>query len=245
MYETIIEKDKLISLDENSHKYSLLNSNIEFRSVTEFIGDFFEKFDEIKVAKKLTNYGKFKGLTTSEILKDWEKRRNDGTVIHYEIEKYINNFNSRNFTDNEKRVDELNLKSKQAIKFLNDCDIFKNNLIFPEVKIFSETLKLAGTIDLLIYNKPKNIISLVDWKTNEKIKKISYRNGTKEPTLDIGDCSYNKYELQLTMYRYILEKYYDAKVNGLYILHLKENNYNYLNCDYKFEIISRMIKHDK
>ena len=37
-------------------------------------------------------------------------------------------------------------------------------------KPFSETLKLAGTIDLLIYNKPKNIISLVDWKTNEKIK---------------------------------------------------------------------------
>ena len=97
----------------------------------------------------------------------------------------------------------------------------------------------------MIYNKPKNIISLVDWKTNEKIKKISYRNGTKEPTLDIGDCSYNKYELQLTMYRYILEKYYDAKINGLYILHLKENNYNYLNCDYKIEIISKMIKHDK
>ena len=40
MYETIIEKDKLISLDENSHKYSLINSNIEFRSVTEFIGEF-------------------------------------------------------------------------------------------------------------------------------------------------------------------------------------------------------------
>jgi len=36
-----------------------------------------------------------------------------------------------------------------------------------------------------------------------------------------------------------------AKINGLYILHLKEDNYNYLNCDYKFETISRMIKHDK
>ena len=74
MYQTIIEKDKLISLDENSHKYSLINSNIEFRSVTEFIGEFFEKFDEIRVAKKLTNYGKFKGLT-NEILKDRKKKK--------------------------------------------------------------------------------------------------------------------------------------------------------------------------
>ena len=42
----------LISLNEETHTYTLENSDISFSSVTEFIGSFFQPFDENKIALK-------------------------------------------------------------------------------------------------------------------------------------------------------------------------------------------------
>ena len=242
MYKPIINKQSLISLNEKTHTYSLLNSDIQFCSVTEFIGGFFEPFDENKIALKLTKLNKYKGKSCNDILQDWEKRRQRGTLVHKEIEEFINEANTHSEIFTTKNIDNLDLKSQQGVKFLQNCNIYKNNLIFPEVRIFSEQLKLAGTIDLMIYNKPKNEISLIDWKTNQDIKKHGFKNGTKTPTLQIQDCSFNKYQLQLSMYKYILENFYSANIKGLYILHLKETTYNYLNCAFDDNTIQEMIK---
>ncbi len=94
----------------------------------------------------------------------------------------------------------------------------------------------------MIYNKEKNHISLIDWKTNEKIKRKGYTNGIAYPTLDLVDCSFNRYSLQLSMYKYILEEFYSAKVNGLFIIHLMNNQYNILQCDFKQNYIEQMVK---
>ena len=53
MLKKILDKSKLISLEEESHTYTLLNSTIEFKSVTEFIHSFFKPFDEKKLLKNL------------------------------------------------------------------------------------------------------------------------------------------------------------------------------------------------
>ena len=58
----------------------------------------------------------------------------------------------------------------------------------------------SGTIDLLIYNKNKNKISLVDWKTNKQIKtkENAYRHGMKgTPAEKIYDCNFEKYSFLL------------------------------------------------
>ena len=45
-----------ITLELENHKYTLTNdSDIDFLSVTTFIGSFFEPFDEIKVSNHLVN----------------------------------------------------------------------------------------------------------------------------------------------------------------------------------------------
>tara|TARA_B100000427_G_scaffold226150_1_gene189700 strand:- start:99 stop:824 length:726 start_codon:yes stop_codon:yes gene_type:complete len=239
MYEPIIKRQNLISLDEVSHTYTLKNSEIKFNSVTEFIGGFFQPFDEQEVAKKLTQLNKYKGQSINDILNEWEQRRNRGTIVHREIEDFIIERNANGKRDS---LYNLDLKTQQAIKFLNKCNIYKNNLIFPEVRVFSEELRLAGTIDLIIYNKPKNEISIIDWKTNVEIKKRGYRNGTKSATKNIEDCSFNKYELQLSMYRYILENFYKARVAGTYILHLKDEGFQYLKCEFRSKEILSMLQ---
>ena len=152
MYESIISKQKLISLEEETHTYKLKNSNINFVSVTKFISTFFSEFDEYKVATKLTHLEKYKGQNVASILKDWENKRNRGTIVHKEIENFIIELNKDYTNYKTKFVNNLDLKSQQGINFLKSCNIYKNNLIFPEVKVYSEELQLAGTIDLLIYN---------------------------------------------------------------------------------------------
>ena len=175
MIDKVLSKSKLISLDEESHTYSLSDSEIKFQSVTEFIHTFFNPFDEQKIAKKLTETNiKYKGMTVEELIASWNKRRDRGTVVHKEIEEYINS--------NFKIKDELNIDSKsiQGINFLNQKCIKESNILASEVIIFSEKLKLAGTIDLLIYNKKRIIFQLLIGRQIKKSIKILLITQEKE-----------------------------------------------------------------
>ena len=240
MYKSIIETHHKIKLEEESHTYTLSNSNVEFQSVTEFIGVFFQEFDEEKIARKLIQTKKYAQMSIKDILNDWKERRDRGTIIHQQIEHFLL---SKNYNQNTNSLDE---KSKQGICFLKEkCIPNTDNYLFPEIKICSEKLQIAGTIDLLIYNKKNHQIYLVDWKTNLAIKKSGYKKGLKYPTTTIEDCNYNKYRLQLSMYKYILEKFYLANVGGLYILHLKDNEYDIINCEYQNQMIIEMLKVEK
>ena len=233
MYKAIIDKHKNIELEPESHTYTLNNSDLEFSSVTEFINTFFAPFDELKIANKLTQFKKYQHMSTQDILQDWEQRRKRGTIVHKEIEDYVL----------FKKSMKLDPKSKQGVNFLQEkCMSNKNNLLFPEVKICSEKLHLAGTIDLMIYNKEKNKIYLIDWKTNVEIKKNGFKKGIKKSTQLIDDCSFNRYTLQLSMYQYILETYYNAAVDGLYIIHLKDDTYHTIKCNFEKTHITNMLQ---
>ena len=236
MYQTIIKKHEEIHLEESTHTYTLLKSGIEFNSVTEFINTFFTPFEEEKIAKKLSGKGKYQNMSHIDILNDWENRRNRGTIIHKEIENFINNISKT------RDLEEFDTKSKQAILFLEKECLNTDNLLFPEVKICAEKLKLAGTIDLMIYSKKNDQIYLIDWKTNVEIKKKGYNKGIHFPTTQIEDCSFNRYQLQLSFYQYMLENFYNTKVGGLYIVHLKDNSYTTLKCAFEKNHVSSMLQ---
>jgi len=238
MYQSIIQKHAEISLNEETHTYTLLNSELNFISVTEFINTFFHPFDEKKIARKLSGKGKYKHMSSKDILQDWEQRRNRGTIVHKEIEEFVHNKGALN----HETLINFDVKSKQGINFLKKKCFNNENIVFPEVKIISKTLQLAGTIDLMIYNKKHNKIYLIDWKTNISIKKQGYNKGIKPPVDIIDDCSFNRYTLQLSMYSYILANYYNASVGGLYIVHLKNEEYNIMECVFEESFIVNMIQ---
>ena len=97
----------------------------------------------------------------------------------------------------------------------------------------------------MIYSKKNKKIYLIDWKTNIEIKKKGYNKGAAFPANLIEDCSFNKYTLQLSMYQYILENFYKAKIDGLYILHLKDSSHEIMKCDFQNNYVSDMIKSKK
>ncbi len=80
-------------------------------------------------------------------------------------------------------------------------------------------------MDLLIFDKVSQKYSILDWKTSKEIKTDSYKmkTGNKPETNDLLDCKFNHYALQLSLYRYLLEKNYDIMLDDQLIIHLDTN----------------------
>ena len=139
--------------------------------------------------------------------------RDYGTLDHKEIEDHINNI-----------APASDVKAKNGIQWLQNFLENKNCDVYVEKIIFSEELRLAGTMDVLIKLNDSDEYIIIDWKTNKKIDTRSFNNkmGTHPITSNIEDCKYNVYAFQLSLYRYILEEYYGLKIKQQIIAHLTD-----------------------
>ena len=226
--------DNNISLDRENHIYKLKsNPNLEFTSVTTFVSQFFEPFNAEKIASRLAGTLNYQNMTKDDILKQWKDAANHGTVVHEEIENYILN---------KTQVHEP--KSLQGLHWLKKYKLKSNFLIYPEVMIYSEELKISGTIDLLLYDKNSNKYIIMDWKTSKKISMQSFRNkmGVHNVSSNIPDSKFNHYALQLSLYRYILETYYNLNICEHLIIHLKDDRCEGLHSQYMKSHIIKMLE---
>ena len=214
---------ELIYRDE-PHTYETKNVRAhDFTSVTTFVGTLFPKFDEDTISKKCALK---RGVTQEEVLKEWHDKRDKacdfGTRVHEMCENYIlgNDISSTVMSDEEKPF------FMSAYKYIYDKIISNDNLkvIEAEKIVFSEGFKLAGTIDLLLYDKEQKKVVILDWKTN---KKLDFSNNFNQyglyPIDDMDDTNYNHYKVQLNIYRTLLELegYFPANTEySLKIVHI-------------------------
>ena len=149
-----------------------------------------------------------------------------------EIEKWI-----------QSGIEPIELKAKNGKEWLR-VNFDKSIVIFfPEIIVYSKELSIAGTIDLVIQNKNTGQYDIYDWKTSKKIEMRSYGNkrGTHEVTKNIMDCNFYHYSLQMSLYSYILEKYYDIPVARQLVAQLKDNGVETFSTPYmKNEIVSML-----
>ena len=148
-------------------------------------------------------------LTDDEIIEKWEKNgedaRNRGTEAHLQMELWLNS-------------EPVRLDDGEVIVGLD----FVKNCLAPigakayrtEWTIYGEEENVAGCIDGALI-MPDNSLFLVDWKRSEKLeaKMFGYRN-MRAPLNNLQDCDGCGYALQLSLYQYIIEKYYGMKVSG-------------------------------
>ena len=208
--------DKDITLDRDTHTYSLLsNPDLTFTSVTTYIDNFFEKFDAERVAKKLIeNYPKYADRMIDSLKKEWEESAKYGTMVHDEIEMWIKN-----------KTEPKDIKSINGKNWLLAYQAKSDIDVLSEIIIYSKELKIAGTMDILAKDNNTDEYIIIDWKTSKKINKVSYKykTGTHEISKNIMDCNFSHYSLQLSLYRYILEEYYHFKIRNQVIAHLKDD----------------------
>lgn len=225
--------DKDITLNEPDHKYFLKsNPEINFQSVTTISSQYFEPFDKYAVAERLVKTNvKYSGMSIDDLISTWDEARDFGSKVHEEIEIFI-----------KEGIVPEEAVSHHALDWLKRYEAKPEVKIYSEVRIYSKELNMAGTIDILAHDTEKNIYQIIDWKTSKKpISKISFggKMGISPVTKHLMDCKFVHHSIQLSFYRYLLEKYYGLNMTGQFIGHL-----NGIDCDiikanyYKDEVLS-------
>ena len=226
--------DQNIVLDKDAHEYSLLTQpDLVFTSVTTFIDQFFEGFDSEKIATNLVETNpRYAGRTVESLIAEWAATGEHGTQIHDEIDNWIKN-----------GIEPIETKAINGKKWLQKYKLKSDINVLSEVIVYSTDLKIAGTMDILALDKTTGRYELIDWKTSKKIKTVSYgyKMGTSRSTDAVMDCNFNHYALQLSLYRYLLENYYDIDVHNQLIVHLQDDGARSLVAPYMQDHIVAML----
>lgn len=215
-----------LKLDKKTHTYT--DGSIKYKSVTTLISEYFPKFDEKEVAKKLSKMPKFKAEKKGVRywLKEWKKNREYGTEVHNEIDK--------SFKD-KKFIPTL----PESIMAYHD---YKEYKIMTEVQVYNNYYGLAGTIDGIIINEDTSI-SLIDWKVTKEISKENKYDKSIN-NLGLKNANFWKYSLQLNMYAYLL-KLQGYNVKDMTIVHLKKDEIIQYSVPVMFDIIGTILEEVK
>jgi hypothetical protein len=175
-------------------------------------------------------------------LQSWKNSQELGTRVHKEIFDYL--------TKPNQKVDNYHDYSLKALEWFNTTDNLIRNHSNPvyhaETTIYDLEYSLAGTIDLLvIHNKHENpkFISIIDWKTNNKIEKENTHDKPVHPLLkDKQASNYFKYSLQLQIYAYILEANYGFVPMDLLLAHITPAGIITHRIEYDRVLIHELLK---
>lgn len=171
----------------------------EMISVSTLVHQFAPPFDQSKCAERVAIR---EGEDVMEVLKRWEEKRDMacyyGTRTHETAEDCLLGRSPRNKPENEAE----RMRFKAVWNYAKDHLYGAFKRIEVEKLVFSPRLGVAGTIDFLGMKDAKWFV--LDWKTNENLKKPAYENYL-EPFGHIPNDSIHTYALQLSMYRLLLQ----------------------------------------
>jgi genome maintenance exonuclease 1 len=168
----------------NGRKYLTPDGN-SYESVTSYLGRIEDNswLDEWR-----------KNVGEKEANKITKRASDRGTNLHNNVEQYLLN--------NEVNVSTMSMLDRGLFNpFSKVLDLHVNNVRALEYPLYSDTLKLAGTVDCVA--EYDGVISLIDFKTAKARK-------NKE---DITN-----YFLQTTIYSFMIQELYGIKIENLVII---------------------------
>lgn len=215
---------------EDGHYYEYKGQRVGI-SATTLIGQYANEFDSQAVAERVA---KKQNKKVEEILAEW-KQKNEwackkGSMCHefaQKLWKYDFMVGFGGVFDTKEQANIANKIASQAVSFHNDY-VDKLVHLADEYIIGSEEYDIASAIDHIFINKLTGGLVLVDYKTNTDIyKNEKYAKKMKVPLSHLKDTTLNHYAIQLSMYKFIVEKYTDLKFEEMFIVWFSEKNDNY------------------
>ena len=229
LFNKQLDRFRDIKFIEESHEY--FYGNQKFKSVTQWIKKIVPEFNEeywlkyktlqemgLKVQKLPDNHLRVNGevqhyteikIDTSKLKNDWSSKSktalSKGTGIH------------RDF--------ELGFQGKYTSDLVWNYVQSRRDLIpiRAEYIVADYENKIAGQLDGLFLNKDTGLLEIHDYKTDKEIK-YSNRYESFLPPLDfMSNCNFNKYTIQLNMYKHCIEKYTSLKIDKMYVQHVTDS----------------------
>ena len=231
---------------EENHSYTYKDKSISI-GATGLIEQYTQDFDAETIAEKVAQK---ENKSVQEILDLW-KTKNEiacekGHLGHLYAQSL---WNKENVFEEIKKCSEdvktpLGLIMNQAEDFYDD---YKDRLehLADEYVIGSEEYDIASAIDHLFINKLTGGLVLVDYKTNSDIHKSEkYAKNMKVPLTHLKDFTLNHYYIQLSIYKYLVEKYTNLKFEEMFIVYFSENieNYEIIEVPYLYKEVKNILE---
>lgn len=251
MLKALKDSFKDFKFYEDGHYYTYKDKPVGI-SVTRFIAEYENEFNQQEVAEKCAIK---QNRSVSEILAEWKYKADfacaKGTTCHeyaqslWSGEEYkIIEFDDKKY---QNAVDDIQI---QASNFKEDYEYNLEHLA-DELVIGSAEYDIASAVDHLFYNKLTGGLVLVDYKTNstlkgynDDIKNRRYTKKMKVPLHKIDDDALHHYYIQLSIYKFIIEKYTGLKVDEMFIVYMSENieNYEIIDVPYLYKEVKNILE---
>ena len=242
---------KGVEFHEKQHFYTLNNYKFGI-SATSLIETYGQEFDSDSVSQMVANK---RGISQQEVLNEWKKENEfsciKGSCIHLKAQSlwmgnnYEIDYNTiNNNIDKNRLKKEYDIMSKQAINFYND---YKNmyDMIQDEFIVWSKEFDIAGSIDGIMYNKYTQQCCILDFKSNKDLQfESKYHKKMKVPLHKLDDVNGQHYYIQLSIYKYLIEKYTNIKVDETFIVYFNINadNYEIIETPYLEEQVKEILE---
>ena len=200
---------------EDGHLYENIDPNdtIEWVSVTRLVGMFKPEFDKIAVSEKCSKNKRSKwfGMTPEDIRAVWDKENlravTIGTFYHNQRESDLMSFDT--ITREGLKLPIIPPHVMDGIKYAPDQKL--NPGVYPEHFAYLKSAGICGQADYVEVVNGK--INILDYKTNKEIKLVGYKNWKGQvdtmhaPIAHIENCNLLHYNLQMSIYLYIMLKH--------------------------------------
>lgn len=214
---------------EENHTYTYKDKPISI-GATGLIEQYTQDFDAQAVAERVAEK---ENKSVQEVLDEWEYKNKFSCVKGSTCHEYAQCLWSGEkwkpllFDESEEYIKAVNQILKQANNF---CEDYQDKLehLADEYVIGSEEYDIASAIDHLFINELTGGLVLVDYKTNSDIhKNEKYAKNMKVPLSHLKDTTLNHYAIQLSIYKYLVEKYTNLQIEEMFIVYMSENIDNY------------------
>ena len=225
-------------------------------SVTRFIAEYENEFDQWGVAQKVALK---ENRPVEDILAEWKYKADfacvKGTTCHEYAQSLWSgdDWEFKDFDGSRKFEIAVDLIQNQANKFHDDYQDHLEHLQ-DELVVGSQEYDIASAIDHLFYNKLTGGLVLVDYKTNSTLKGYNdtayqrkYTKKMKVPLQHLDDDALHHYYIQLSIYRFLIEKYTGLKVDEMFIVYMSENieNYEIIEIPYLKDEVEKILRDRK
>jgi hypothetical protein len=222
-------RDDDITFYEDTHEYEIRGDR-NYMSVTTFVKQWFAKFDADKIIAKMMRspkweQSKYYGMTPEEIKKTWSDKGSKaaelGTQMHKSFEDHYNGI----------PIPEEELLHPEFDMFR----VYEEEIVHPEnLKpyrtewcVWDREVRIAGSIDM-IYTDHQGNFYIYDWKRTVELKEDNMFQKGLPPLEHVPDTNFFVYSLQLSTYKYLLEKNYGKTIKGMFLVCIHPENEKYM-----------------
>ena len=233
---------------EDGHYYECKGKRVGI-SVTRLIEEYANEFNAEEMAEKVANK---ENRLVEDILAEWKYKADfacaKGTTCHEYAQSLWSDddWKFKEFDGSRNYEIAVDLIQNQANNFQDDYQDHLEHLV-DELPIGSEEYDIASCVDHLFYNKLTGGLVLVDYKTNSLMSgynKKAYSKKMKVPLNHLNDDSLHHYHIQLSIYKFLIEKYTGLKVDEMFIVYMSENieNYEIIDIPYLKEEVEKILE---